>query len=103
VALAARLEGFTRERLQAAIDAPEVLKTTLMRLTLHLCEAVDYPAYAQFARQTRMRAWRKRYAHLDETRVTTELRDWLREPRTNDPSANASAATTGCRTHCGSR
>lgn len=84
VALAARVEGFDREGLEAEIAAGKVVKTTIMRLTLHLAAAGDYPAYAQLTRQARMRTWRKAYAHLDEQSVTAELGDWLREPRTND-------------------
>ncbi len=84
IALAARVEGFARAALEQAIDSREVVKTTLMRLTLHLAAAEEYPAYQQLARQARMRAWRKTYAHLDERRVTAELGAWLAEPRTND-------------------
>jgi Winged helix DNA-binding domain len=83
VALAARLDGFAREELETAISAGEVLKTTIMRNTLHLVDADEYPAYAQLARQTRMRAWRKTYPHLDEEEVVAELGGWLREPRSN--------------------
>ena len=83
LALAARLEGFARADLEAAITAGAVVKTTINRLTLHLAAAADYPAYAQLTRQARMRAWRKQYAHLDEEQVTTELSDWFREPRGN--------------------
>jgi len=59
------------------------VKTTIMRLTLHLAAADDFPAYAQLTRQARMRTWRKTYPHLDEAQVTAELGGWLREPRTN--------------------
>jgi hypothetical protein len=83
LALAARLEGFARSDLEAAIGSRSVVKATLMRLTLHLAAAAEYPAYAQFARQPRMRKWRSTYAHLDETRVAAELGAWLAEPRTN--------------------
>jgi Winged helix DNA-binding domain len=83
VALAARLAGFTRADLEAAIEERTVVKTTIMRLTLHLAAAEEYPAYAQLARQPRLRVWRKTYPHLDEERVTAELGAWLREPRTN--------------------
>lgn len=83
IALAARLDGFSRADLEAAIDARSVVKTTLMRLTLHLAAAADYPAYAQLARQPWLRKWRKTYVHLDEARATAELRKWLTEPRTN--------------------
>ena len=40
-------------------SAGAVVKTTIMRLTLHLAAADDYPAYAQLTRQARMRTWRK--------------------------------------------
>jgi len=84
VALAARLGDFAIEDLQAAIGRGDVVKTTLMRLTLHLVAAAEYPAYHQLARQARMRTWRRTYAHLDETAVAAELGAWLREPRSND-------------------
>jgi hypothetical protein len=83
IALAARLDGFARTDLEAALAARRVVKTTLMRMTLHLAAADEYPAYAQLVRQVRMRTWRKQYAHLDEAQVTAELSAWLAEPRTN--------------------
>jgi hypothetical protein len=83
IALAARLEGFTRADLEAAIDHGQVKKATLMRMTLHLAHAEDFPAYAQLCRHHRMRALRKRHPDLDEERVLAELTHFLREPRTN--------------------
>jgi hypothetical protein len=83
LALAARLDGFSRGDLERAIDAGAVVKTTLMRLTLHLAAADDYPAYHQLARQARMRNWRKAYPHLDEERVAADLRAWFATPRGN--------------------
>jgi hypothetical protein len=83
IALAARVDGFDRAGLEAAITAGDVVKTTIMRLTLHVAAAADYPAYAQLTRQARMRAWRRTYAHLDEEQVTVELGEWFRKPRTN--------------------
>jgi hypothetical protein len=84
LALAARLDGFTRDDLEAAVSARSVVKTTLMRMTLHLAAADEYPAYAELARQTQMRRWRKQYPHLDEAAVAAELGTWLAEPRTNE-------------------
>ena len=84
MALAARLDGFAPAALQAALDSGEVVKTTIMRVTLHLAAGMDYPAYAQLTRQTRMRKWRKDFAHLDEQRVVADLARWLRKPRGND-------------------
>jgi len=83
VALAARIEPFERTDLEAAIDARTVLKTTIMRQTLHVAAADEYPDYAQVSRQPRMRAWRKTYPHLDEEQVARELGAWLQEPRSN--------------------
>jgi hypothetical protein len=84
VALAARLDGFTRDALERAIRSRSVVKTTIMRLTLHLAAAADYPSYAQLTRQARMRNWGKAYPQLDLAAVTAELAAWLAEPRTND-------------------
>ncbi len=83
-ALAARLDPFAVDGLETAIGSGRVVKTTIMRLTLHLAAAAEYPAYAQLTRQARMRTWRKAYAHLDEAQVAAELGAWLGEPRTND-------------------
>ena len=84
VALAARLEGFAPEQLETALGEGAVVKTTVMRMTLHLVAGDDYPAFHQVARQTRIRKWRKDYAHLEEETVVAELADWLREPRSNN-------------------
>jgi uncharacterized protein YcaQ len=43
VALAARLEGFEREELTRALHDRSVVRATLMRETLHLVAAEDYP------------------------------------------------------------
>ncbi len=84
IALAARLEGFERSHLEAAIEAGAVVKTTINRLTLHLCDAGDYPAFAQLTRQTRMRTWRKliRPPRRGEGRPPS-WRPGCAEPRTN--------------------
>ena len=83
IALAARLDGFTRRAHEADLAARAVVKTTIMRLTLHLAHAGDYPAYAQLSRQFWLRKWRDTYPHLDEAKVVAELGAWLEAPRTN--------------------
>jgi hypothetical protein len=83
IALAARLEGFTQADLDAAIDAGQVKKATLMRMTLHVAHADDFPAYAQLCRHHRMRMMRKRHAELDEERIAADLTAFLKTPRTN--------------------
>lgn len=83
MALAARLEGFTREALEAALARRTVVKTTIMRHTLHLVAASEYPAYAQLSRQTFLRMHRKKYSGIDEEEAVAGLRAFLAEPRTN--------------------
>jgi Winged helix DNA-binding domain len=57
VALAARLDGFRREDLSRALHERRVVRATLMRETLHLVAAADYPpdvaAMAPFFRTLR--------------------------------------------------
>ena len=74
---------FTQTDLERAIDAEHVLKATLMRMTLHLAHADDYPAYAQLCRHHRMRTLRNRHPELDEERIAADLIAFLKTPRTN--------------------
>ncbi|MEK6206356.1 MAG: winged helix DNA-binding domain-containing protein [Chloroflexota bacterium] len=58
VALWSRLVGFERERLTRPIDRGEIVKATLMRATLHLVSAREYPAYSLATMEGRFGAWR---------------------------------------------
>ncbi|TMC68398.1 MAG: winged helix DNA-binding domain-containing protein [Chloroflexi bacterium] len=58
VALWSRLSGFDRLQLTRAIDRGEVVKATLMRATLHLVSAAEYPAYSLATMEGRFGAWR---------------------------------------------
>src|SRR2546425_11150393 len=58
VALWSRLSGFERHELTRAIDRGIVVKATLMRATLHLVSAREYPAYALATSEGRFGAWR---------------------------------------------
>ena len=58
VALWSRLVGFTRDKLTRAIDRGDVIKATLMRATLHLVSAREYPAYSLATLDGRFAAWR---------------------------------------------
>jgi hypothetical protein len=58
VALWSRLAGFDREQLTRAVDRREVVKTTIMRATLHLVSAREYPAYHLATLDGRFGAWR---------------------------------------------
>src|SRR5690349_4340746 len=46
VALWSRLRGFERDQLTNSIDRGALIKATLMRATLHLVSAREYPAYS---------------------------------------------------------
>jgi hypothetical protein len=58
VALWSRVSGFRREQLTRAIDHGDVVKTTVMRATLHLVSAREYPAYHLATLEGRFEAWR---------------------------------------------
>jgi len=58
VALWSRLAGFERDQLTRPIDRGEIVKTTIMRATLHLVSAREYPAYHRATLEGRFGAWR---------------------------------------------
>src|SRR5438105_4731339 len=58
VALWSRVADFERQDLQRPIDRGEIVKGTLMRATLHLVSAREYPAYAFATVEGRFGAWR---------------------------------------------
>ena len=58
VALWSRLSGFERDQLTRTIDRMQVVKATLMRATLHLVSAREYPAYSLATMEGRFGAWR---------------------------------------------
>src|SRR4051812_20425515 len=58
VALWTRIKGFERRELTTAIDEGMLIKATLMRATLHLVSAREYPAYSLATMDGRFGAWR---------------------------------------------
>ena len=58
VALWSRLSGFERDRLTRPVDRGDIVKATLMRATLHLVSAREYPAYSLATMEGRFGAWR---------------------------------------------
>ena len=73
----------TQADLDAALDARTVVKSTIMRMTLHLTAAEDFPAYVQLVRQARIRTFRNKHPQLDEERLLRDLETWLTTPRSN--------------------
>lgn len=87
VALWSRLRDFTRERLDTAIDTGALVKTTLMRATLHLVSASEYPSYSVATLDGRFGAWRPQGgpALADLARVHRDVLAFAaRTPRTRD-------------------
>ncbi|MCW5978539.1 MAG: AlkZ family DNA glycosylase [Bryobacteraceae bacterium] len=87
VGLWSRLEGFRREDLARAIEQREVVRATLMRATLHLLPAADYPVFRsglQPALTAAMRsALRDRASGLDVEAIAAAARACFAErPRT---------------------
>ena len=85
VALWSRLEGFRRDALTAALERRRAIQGTLMRSTIHIVSARDYPLFAEAIRRTRQEWWsrnfRKELATVDMTEVVRLARNHLREPR----------------------
>ncbi len=84
-----------RRRPRRALQRGTVVKSTLMRGTLHLVHADAYPAYAAAWRfqALRMLAGREPELAADHERIVAALADFLREPRSDrrDPRAHARA------------
>ena len=77
-----RLEGFRREQLEAALQAREVVRATLMRATLHLARADDYAAWRPALSPVLERALRAlgdRAEGLDPALVLPAARKLLQE------------------------
>ncbi len=87
IALWTRLAEFEREQLTRRIDAGELVKATLMRATLHLVSAREYPAYALATLEGRFAAWRPPGgpAHADLAGVHARvLKFAAKTPRTRE-------------------
>ena len=86
LALHARLDGFQVADLERALRRGTVVKSTLMRGTLHLVHAGSYPAYASAwgFQARRMLAGRERALEAEAPRIVAALAEFLREPRTTD-------------------
>jgi hypothetical protein len=64
VALWSRLEGFERERLSRALGRRQVVKATLMRITLHLVSVRDYVLFAGALKKQWVRQLTKRMERM---------------------------------------
>ncbi|MFV0253738.1 MAG: winged helix DNA-binding domain-containing protein [Beutenbergiaceae bacterium] len=90
LALWNRIEGFHADQLDEAYHRRDLVKATLMRMTLHTVTAGDYPAFRAAVRESlRGTRWGdRRFAEAGLSQVqiddlTTDVQDWLSVPRTS--------------------
>jgi hypothetical protein len=97
LALHARVDGFAIADLERALRRRTVVKSTLMRGTLHLVHAADYPAYASAWgwQARRMLAGRERALEDEAPRVIAALEAFLAQPRTTDEIRARTRELTG--------
>jgi winged helix DNA-binding protein len=84
VALWSRREAQTIEDLEAALKGRTVVKATVMRSTLHLVDATDYPAFDVATAEGRVANWTPtaRRAGVAVDDLHRRLLDFCAEPRT---------------------
>ena len=78
IGLWSRLQDFRRQALTKALEQRRAIQATLMRVTIHMVSAADYPLLAEGLRETRRRWWlsfqRHQVKELDMTEVAAVLR-----------------------------
>lgn len=86
IGLWSRLVDFRQEHLTDALLARMVVKASLMRWTLHLASARDYPYFTRAIAEARTSVWSKtaRELGLDTNDLHSKLLDYVEQPRTLD-------------------
>jgi Winged helix DNA-binding domain len=84
IALWSRLAAFSIEDLVGALDQRSVVKATLMRSTLHLVAAADYPVFEGASRGSRTAAWAPtvQRAGIDDRALNDRVLTFATTPRT---------------------
>ncbi|MGH8870986.1 MAG: winged helix DNA-binding domain-containing protein [Acidimicrobiia bacterium] len=82
IGLWSRLEGFQRPQLTRALEGGQVIQATLMRATIHIVSARDYPLLTAAVRRSRREWWARvaRSRSLDEPaydKVASLMKDAL--------------------------
>ena len=101
LALAARLEPFTIADLERCLRTGVIVKSTLLRATLHLTAASVYPDIAAVVHADSVRHWQRIWGSRARPGVDThafarELADYLAKPRTAEQiRAHADSLTGG--------
>ena len=83
IGLWSRVEGFTRDRLNQALERRTVVQATLMRSTIHLVSARDYPLLTAGIRRARQAWWLRAHPgaaeSLDAPAIAARVRAALAE------------------------
>jgi hypothetical protein len=98
LALAARLEPFAIADLESCLRTGVIVKSTLMRGTLHLAAAAVYPDIAVLVHAGAARHWQRIWGRpgVDTNALTRELAEYLATPRTAEEiRAHVDALTAG--------
>jgi len=101
LALAARLEPFAIDDLEGCLRTGAIVKSTLMRGTLHLTTASVYPDIAALVHAGAVRHWQRIWGTrarrgVDTDALGRELADYLATPRTAEEiRAHVDALTGG--------
>jgi winged helix DNA-binding protein len=81
VSLWSRLRDFRREALTRALEQRRVVQATLLRVTIHIVSARDYPLFAAGIRRSNREWWlrvlRKEIEGIDTEAVAARLREHL--------------------------
>ena len=73
IALWSRLRGFRREALTRALSQRKAVQGTLMRSTIHIVSAPDYPLMAEGIRRGRQESWLRVQGHRVEAKAMATL------------------------------
>ena len=89
IGLWSRLDGFARDDLSRALERRAVVQGTLMRITIHLVSAHDFPLFTAGVREARRRSWlrahRGRYDEAALAEAAARVRSALVDgPRRRD-------------------
>lgn len=83
IGLWTRLNGFRIEELTEALHSRQIVKASLMRWTLHLASARDYPYFSRAVVESRIAGWRStaEQAGLNTEDLHAKLIEFASEPR----------------------
>lgn len=83
IALWSRLEGFEHDDLESALLNRELVKTSLMRWTLHIVSARDYPYFSRAVIEARLAGWKSigQQRGVDIVALHKSLMDFISKPR----------------------